>query len=101
MIFISSSKLFSFSGYLNFCLDFWSCRRNVNFKIYQVTAWLTINYNTYIVIRNKNITREIFFFKNHARNEAGRLVPDFFFFSKKTLSEVKGSGLQVSFNILR
>ena len=26
------------------------------------------------------MTREIFFFENHAENEAGRLVPDVFFF---------------------
>ena len=33
---------------------------------------------------NKNITREIFSFKNHAENEAGGLVPDpFLFFLKK------------------
>ena len=35
------------------------------------------------MFRQKNITREIFFFKNHAENEAGRLVPDFFFFFLK------------------
>ena len=44
---------------------------------------------------------EIFSFKNHAENEAERIVPDFFLFSK-TLYEVKASGLQqYSFNILR
>ena len=26
--------------------------------------------------------RNIFFFKNHAKNEAGKLVPDFFVFQK-------------------
>ena len=31
----------------------------------------------------KNIIREIFFFKNYAENEAGRLVPDLFLFFKK------------------
>ena len=30
-----------------------------------------------------NITREIFSFKNHAENEAVRLVPDLALFSKK------------------
>ena len=41
-----------------------------------------------------------FFFKNYAENEAGKLVPDFFLFFRKTLYEVKVSGLQLSFNIL-
>ena len=47
-----------------------------------------------------NITREIVLFKNHAENESGSLVPDLFIF-QKTLYEVKASGLQLSFNILR
>ena len=38
-------------------------------------------------------------FKNHAENEARRLVPHLFLFFKKTLYEVKASGLQLSFNI--
>ena len=40
-----------------------------------------------------NITREIFFFKTHAENEAMRLVLDLFLFLKKALCEVKTSGL--------
>ena len=47
------------------------------------------------------MTREIFFFKNNAENEAGRLVPDLFLFFKKALYEVKASGLQLSFNHFR
>ena len=35
----------------------------------------------------------MFFFKNHAENEAGKLVPDLFLLFKKTLYEVKESGL--------
>ena len=47
------------------------------------------------------MTREIFFFENHAENEAGRLFPEvFLFFFKKTSYEVKASGLQFSFNIV-
>ena len=42
-----------------------------------------------------------FFFKNHAENETGTLVPDLFLFLKKALDEVKASGLQLSFNIFR
>ena len=47
------------------------------------------------------MTREIFVFKSHAENEAGRLVPDLFFFLKENaLYEVKLSGLQLlRFNI--
>ena len=48
-----------------------------------------------------NITREIFFFKNHAENEARRLVSDLFLFFKKALNEIKASSLQLSFNIFR
>ena len=43
-----------------------------------------------------NITKEIFFFRNHAENEVERLVPDLFLFFKK---EVNASGLQLGFNI--
>ena len=49
MFFISSQKLFSFSRYLNFCLDFLVMQKNrldekdnYNFEIHNVTAWLTI-----------------------------------------------------------
>ena len=41
------------------------------------------------------------FFKNHAENEAGRLVPDHFLFFKKALYKVKASGLQIGFNIFQ
>ena len=41
----------------------------------------------------------MFFFKNHAENEAERLVPDFFLLFNKALHQVKASGLQLSFNI--
>ena len=43
----------------------------------------------------------MFSFKNHAENEAGRLVPHLFLFFKKALYDIKGSGLQLSFNIFR
>ena len=50
MFFISSQKLFSFSRYLNFCLDFLVMQKkrldqkdNYNFEIHNVTAWLTIH----------------------------------------------------------
>ena len=37
----------------------------------------------------------IFFFKNHAESEAGRLVPDLFLFLRKE----RASGLKLDFNI--
>ena len=46
-----------------------------------------------------NKRERLFFFKDHAKNEAGRLVPDLFLFFKKALHEIKASGLQLSFNI--
>ena len=52
MLFISRQKLFSFSRYLSFCPDFLIMQQNdfdkkdqVNFKSYDVTAWLTNNCN--------------------------------------------------------
>ena len=44
--------------------------------------------------------RKYFYSKSHA-DETGRLVPAFFLFFLKALSEVKGSGLQFSFNVFR
>ena len=43
----------------------------------------------------------MFYFKNHAENEAGRLVPDLFLFFKKALYKVKSNGLQLGFTIFR
>ena len=39
----------------------------------------------------------MFFFMNYAANEAGRLVPDLFFF--KASYKAKASGLQFTFKI--
>ena len=41
------------------------------------------------------------FFKSHVGTEVGRLVPDLFLHFKKVLYEVKATGLQLSFNIVR
>ena len=55
MLFIEPQKLFLFSRYLTFCLEFFGRaakrhdqKEKVNFKVYEVTAWLTNNYNTHI-----------------------------------------------------
>ena len=45
------------------------------------------------------MTTEICSLTNHGEYETGRLVPDLFDFLKKTLYEVKTSGLQLSFKI--
>ena len=44
---------------------------------------------------------QIFFFKDHAGNEAERLVGDLFLFFKKALYEVIESGPHLSFNIFQ
>ena len=50
-----------------------------------------------VIKHNKiNIKKKI-----HAENEAGRIVPDLFLFSKNALYEVKANGQQLSFNIFR
>ena len=53
--FISPQKLFSFSRYWRFCLDFlyiypkdFIKKIKVNFRFYDVTAWLRNNCNTHI-----------------------------------------------------
>ena len=40
-------------------------------------------------------------FRNHAENEAGRLVLDLSLFFKNALCEIKAGGLKLSFNIFR
>ena len=69
--------------------------------MFDVTAWLTNNYNTHIAQYlpnyrqsendiwsvNKIKQDKIFYIKNHAENGAGRLVPDLFLFFKKGKSE--------------
>ena len=44
------------------------------------------------------MTWKIFLLKNHAENNAGKLVPDTFLFCKKDLYKVKASGQHLSFN---
>ena len=46
----------------------------------------------------KSLTREIFFFINHAKNETGRLFAGLLL--KKALYEAKARCLQLNFNIL-
>ena len=86
----------------------------INFEIDNFTAWLTITIHILLnIFETKGnqtkkfgqlieyITRETFYFKNHAENEAGRLVPDLILFFKKALHKVKASGLQLGFTIFR
>ena len=51
------------------------------------------------LVSYETITREIFFFKNYAENEVGRVVPDLRLSFKYVSYEVKASGLQLNFNI--
>ena len=51
------------------------------------------NFGKLIEYNKRNI-----FLRNHAENVVGRLVPDLFLFLKKSLNEIKASGLQLSFN---
>ena len=44
-------------------------------------------------------SKKIFFFRNHAENEVGRLVSDLFSFFEKTLYEVKANDPKLSFSI--
>ena len=55
MLFISFQKLFSFSRYLNFLSSLFGHvskrlgqKNNFNFKLYELTAWLTSSCNTHI-----------------------------------------------------
>ena len=54
MLLISPQKLFSFSRYLDFCLDFSVMKQNncikkdkTNLKFYDITSWLANNCNTH------------------------------------------------------
>ena len=47
----------------------------------QTVKFSQVEYN------NRNITRGIFFFRNHGDNDAGRLAPDHFLFFEKALYE--------------
>ena len=51
MLFISPQKLFLFARYLSFCLfgdvsKQLDLKDKINFKFYDVTAWLANNYST-------------------------------------------------------
>ena len=46
-------------------------------------------------------TKGIFLSKNYSEKKAGRLVPYVFLFFRKDFYEEKGSGLRLSFNIMR
>ena len=70
----------------------------VSFKIYDVTSWLTNNYNTHIdhyLVKQKQPDNEIwsvnriyqekYFSSKIMENDVGRLVPDLFLFFEKAL----------------
>ena len=101
MVFISPQKLFFFSRYLSFCLDFFGHvakqldkKNQVDFKFYDVTNWLRNNCNTHIAKISRsagnhtmkfgqlewndqqNVACETFFLENHAQNVVEKLVLD-------------------------
>ena len=93
--FISYYKVFLFSRYLGFCVNFLFMQKKrldqknkVDLKTYDVKAWLTNSYNTHIAQYLQNITRDIFLQKL-CRNEAGSLVPDLFLFLHKLYMRCK------------
>ena len=47
-----------------------------------------------------DIPRKTFFFKNHAENEAGRLVPELFLFFKKALYKSKSKWSATWFHLI-
>ena len=77
----------------------------LNFKIYDVTTWLTNNYNSHIaqyLTKERqpdneiwSVNTEIFFFKNHPKNVVGRRAPHLFLTFKKALFGIRASGLQL------
>ena len=89
-----------------------SCRQNGLVRNIRLVSKFTTSQpglqlqNTYFPISHKvkvisqwnlvsleNTTKEIFFFKNHAENDTGRLVSDLFLFCKIKLLEVKAIGM--------
>ena len=99
MLFISPQKLFSFSRYLSFCLDFLILYLNVLIrKIKLISKFMTSQPSKQTVIihvlpsilRNKDNQamkfgqlkeynmKNIFFLKNHTHNVVEKLVPDLF-----------------------
>ena len=67
----------------------------VNKQLQCIYCW-TVKFSQLIQSKLK-----IFFFKNHAENDSGRLVPDLFSFLEKALDEVKANGLKLSFSKFR
>ena len=111
MLFISSSKHFSFLRYLCFLPDFFGFagkrldkKAKVILKIYDALKWNTHNYNKHTAryLRKSNQAMKLglfveysvrnIFFKNHAENKAGIIVPHLFLFLKNFLIEVNANG---------
>ena len=104
-----------------FVLIFWSYikkrlyqKDNLNVRFHDVRAWLKAtaihllpnitqikdNQTMKFGYLKKKITREIFFFKNHAENWKRRLVPDLSLFFKNALYVVKARSLQLRINTI-
>ena len=107
---VSSQKLFSFSRYLNFCLDFFFLKGKVHIKIHDVTTFTmhvlpkisrskgnqTIKIGQLIEYKKRNI------FPPKSCREWGREVSSkCLVFFQKAFYEVNVSGLQLRFNIFQ
>ena len=78
------------------------CVNILDYPLYLLHFCWCINYQVCLSTKILYIGKyKIFFFKNHAENEPGRLVPDLSLFFKKALFEVNAIGLQLSFNQFR
>ena len=42
-----------------------------------------------------------FYFKNHVKNDAGRIVPYSFLFLRKSLYDIKANGMPLNFNMIQ
>ena len=100
MLFVSSQKLFSFSRYIILALTFSSCRkkdltRKVNFKIYDVTAWLTNNSITINILSNISLS------KGNQTMKFGQLTKKKYFSSEIIQKMRRGDLFQISFCFLK
>ena len=99
--------LLAFLRYSNFYTDLFDHagkqvnKKSVNFKIYCAVNWQKNNCNQdYEIWSIKKIQhKKIFFLKNHAENEAGRLATDLFLFLE-ALYEIKAIDPQPQFKFI-
>ena len=68
------------------------CKIGVLKNFTSISLWILLNFSeSGNELLSVNRTWELFFLKNHAKNEAGGLHPDFFLPIKRTLQKIKAS----------